>query len=146
MGYFSFLFSILTGFSSEELSNLQNIRGKPHINQTLLSPVQLYLTDLEQFSYHWTMAEVVSQSLSTVPSRSQCVDIVQNGICKYLVGLTVVPDSTAGVILCALSKLLDQVYILNENISRFLASLCYSLLYLFLTIEREDTEHMQKRS
>ncbi|KAK9396647.1 testis-expressed sequence 10 protein [Crotalus adamanteus] len=85
MGYFSFLFSILTGFSSEELSNLQNIRGKPHINQTLLSPVQLYLTDLEQFSYHWTMAEVVSQSLSTVPSRSQCVDIVQNGICKYLV-------------------------------------------------------------
>ncbi|KAM3823054.1 testis-expressed protein 10 isoform 3-T4 [Vipera latastei] len=145
MGYFSFLFSTLTGFSSEELSNLQNIRGKPHINQTLLSPIQLYLTDLEQFSYHWTMAEVASQSLSTVPSRSQCVDIVQSGICKYLVGLTVVPDSTAGVILCALSKLLDQVYVLNENITRFLASLCYSLLYLLLTIEREDTEHMQKR-
>ncbi|XP_063160324.1 testis-expressed protein 10 isoform X2 [Candoia aspera] len=145
MGYFSFLFSTLTGFSREELSNLQSIRGKPHINQTLLSPVQLYLTDLEQFSYHWTMAEVVSQCLSTIPSRSQCIDIVQSGICKYLVGLTVVPDSTAGAVLCAISKLLDQAYLLNENISRFLASLCYSLLYLLLTIEREDTEHLQKR-
>ncbi|XP_070583880.1 testis-expressed protein 10 isoform X2 [Erythrolamprus reginae] len=118
MGYFSFLFSTLTGFSSEELNNLQSITGKPHINQTLFSSVQLYLTDLEQFSYHWTMAEI---------------------------GLTVVPDSTAGAILYALSKLLDQVYVLNENTSRFLASLCYSLLYLLLTIEREDTEHMQKR-
>ncbi|XP_025023067.1 testis-expressed protein 10 isoform X2 [Python bivittatus] len=145
MGYFSFLFSTLTGFSREELSNLQSIRGKPHINQTLLSPVQLYLTDLEQFSYHWTMAEVVSQCLSTIPSRSQCIDIVQSGICKYLVGLTVVPDSTAGAVLCAISKLLDQTYLLNENLSRFLASLCYSLLYLLLTIEGEDTEHLQKR-
>ncbi|KAM6449316.1 testis-expressed protein 10 isoform 2-T4 [Liasis olivaceus] len=145
MGYFSFLFSTLTGFSREELSNLQSIRGKPHINQTLLSPVQLYLTDLEQFSYHWTMAEVASQCLSTIPSRSQCIDIVQSGICKYLVGLTVVPDSTAGAVLCAISKLLDQTYLVNENLSRFLASLCYSLLHLLLTIEREDTEHLQKR-
>ncbi|XP_062986937.1 testis-expressed protein 10 isoform X2 [Elgaria multicarinata webbii] len=145
MDYFSFLFSTLTGFSKEELNNLQNIRGRPHVSQTQLSPVQLYLTDLDQFSYHWAVTEVVSQCLSTVPSRSQCIDIVQSGICKYLVGLTVIPDTTAGSILCAISKLLDQACLLNENLSKFLASLCYSLLYLLLTIEREDTEHLQKR-
>ncbi|XP_053118812.1 testis-expressed protein 10 [Hemicordylus capensis] len=143
--YFSFLFSTLTGFSREELSSLQSIRGRPHISQSQLSPVQLYLTDLDQFLYHWAVTEVVSQCLSTIPSRSQCIDVLQNGICKYLAGLTVIPDSTAGSVLCAISKLLDQACLLNENLSKFLASLCYSLLYLLLTIEREDAEHLQKR-
>ncbi|KAJ7313512.1 hypothetical protein JRQ81_004949 [Phrynocephalus forsythii] len=143
--YFSFLFSTLTGFSKEELSNLQSIRGRPHISQTQLSPVQLYLTDLDQFSHHWAVTKVVSQFLSTIPSRSQCIDIMQTGICKFLVGLTVIPDSTAGSVLCAISKLMDQGSFLNENLYKFLASLCYSLLYLLLTIEREDTEHLQKR-
>ncbi|KAF7247625.1 hypothetical protein EYD10_06148 [Varanus komodoensis] len=185
--YFSFLFSTLTGFSKEELNNLQNIRGRPHISQTQLSPFHLYLTDLDQFLYHWALTEVVSRCLSTVPSRSQCIDIIQSGICKYLaeethqpcpnppdstlvypktpqflhqdimghfvkglaeiqVGLTVIPDSTAGSVLCAISKLLDQACLLNENLCKFLASLCYSLLYLLLTIEREDAEHLQKSS
>uniref|UniRef100_A0A6J0UMD4 Testis-expressed protein 10 isoform X1 n=1 Tax=Pogona vitticeps TaxID=103695 RepID=A0A6J0UMD4_9SAUR len=145
MDYFSFLFSTLTGFSKEELANLQSIRGRPHISQTQLSPVQLYLTDLDQFSHHWAVTEVVSQCLSTIPSRSQCIDIMQTGICKYLVGLTVIPDSTAGSVLCAISRLMDQGCLLNEHLYKFLASLCYSLLYLLLTIEREDTEHLQKR-
>ncbi|XP_066483185.1 testis-expressed protein 10 isoform X1 [Tiliqua scincoides] len=143
--YFSFLFSTLTGFSREELASLQSIGGKPHISQTQFSPVQLYLTDLDQFLYHWAVTEVVSQCLTAVPSRSQCIDILQSGICKYLAGLTVIPDSTAGSLLCAISKLLDQAYLLNENLSKFLASLCYSLLYLLLTIEKEDAEHLQKR-
>ncbi|XP_042329203.1 testis-expressed protein 10 [Sceloporus undulatus] len=145
MDYFSFLFSTLTGFSREELTNLQSIRGRPHISQTQLSPVHLYLTDLDQFSFHWAVTEVVSQCLSTLPSRSQCIDIVQSGICKYLAGLTVIPDSTAGSILCAISKLMDQGCLLNENLSKFLAALCCSLLFLLLTIEREDSEHLQKR-
>ncbi|XP_015261022.1 PREDICTED: testis-expressed sequence 10 protein [Gekko japonicus] len=143
--YFSFLFSTLTGFSKEELTSLQSIRGRPHISQTQLSPVQLYLTDLDQFLYHWAVTEMVSQCLSAIPSRSQCIDIVQSGICKYLAGLTVIPDSTAGSVLCAISKLLDQACLLNENLSKFLASLCCSLLFLLLTIEREDEEHLQKR-
>nr|XP_056713965.1 testis-expressed protein 10 [Euleptes europaea] len=143
--YFSFLFSTLTGFSKEELTSLQSIRGRPHISQTQLSPVQLYLTDLDQFLYHWAVTEMVSQCLSAVPSRSQCIDIVQSGICNYLAGLTVIPDSTAGSVLCAISKLLDQACLLNETLSKFLASLCCSLLYLILTIEREDEEHLQKR-
>ncbi|KAB0353258.1 hypothetical protein FD755_024031, partial [Muntiacus reevesi] len=43
--YFSFLFSTLTGV--------------PHVIQTQLSPVLLYLTDLDQFSHHWDITEVV---------------------------------------------------------------------------------------
>ncbi|TFK01888.1 Testis-expressed sequence 10 protein-like protein [Platysternon megacephalum] len=143
--YFSFLFSTLTGFSKEELTSLQSIKGKPHISQTQLSPVHLYLTDLDQFLHHWAVTEVVCHSLSTIPSRSQCFDILQNGICKYLVGLAVIPDSTAGSVLCAMSKLLDQACILSENLHKFLASCCYSLLYFLLTLDKEDAEHVRKR-
>ncbi|RMC15713.1 hypothetical protein DUI87_07916 [Hirundo rustica rustica] len=88
---------------------------------------------------------VICHSLSTIPSQSQCFDILQTGICKYLVGLVVIPDSTAGSVLCAINKLLDQACIISENLHRFLASCCYSLLYFLLTIDREDAEHLQKR-
>ncbi|NXC79007.1 TEX10 protein, partial [Cercotrichas coryphoeus] len=143
--YFSFLFSTLIGFSREELTSLQGIRGKPHISQTQLSPIRLYLTDLDQFLHHWAVTEVICHSLSTIPSQSQCFDILQTGICKYLVGLVVIPDSTAGSVLCAINKLLDQACIISDNLHRFLASCCYSLLYFLLTIDREDAEHLQKR-
>ncbi|XP_009323224.1 PREDICTED: testis-expressed sequence 10 protein [Pygoscelis adeliae] len=143
--YFSFLFSTLIGFSREELTSLQGIRGKPHISQTQLSPVRLYLTDLDQFLHHWAVTEMICHSLSTIPSQSQCFDILQTGICKYLVGLVVIPDSTAGSVLCAINKLLDQACILSENLNKFLASCCYSLLYFLLTLDKEDAEHVQKR-
>ncbi|KAB0340041.1 hypothetical protein FD754_023452 [Muntiacus muntjak] len=55
--YFSFLFSTLTGFSKEELTWLQSLRGVPHVIQTQLSPLLLYLTDLDQFSHHWDVTE-----------------------------------------------------------------------------------------
>ncbi|KAB1279738.1 Testis-expressed protein 10 [Camelus dromedarius] len=55
--YFSFLFSTLTGFSKEELTWLQSLRGVPHVIQTQLSPVLLYLTDLDQFLHHWDITE-----------------------------------------------------------------------------------------
>uniref|UniRef100_A0ACB8FUB1 Testis-expressed sequence 10 protein n=1 Tax=Sphaerodactylus townsendi TaxID=933632 RepID=A0ACB8FUB1_9SAUR len=61
--YFSFLFSTLTGFSKEELTSLQSIRGRPHISQTQLSPVQLYLTDLDQFLYHWAVTELTESEV-----------------------------------------------------------------------------------
>uniref|UniRef100_A0A8B9SW47 Testis expressed 10 n=1 Tax=Anas platyrhynchos TaxID=8839 RepID=A0A8B9SW47_ANAPL len=143
--YFSFLFSTLIGFSREELTSLQGLRGKPHISQTQLSPVRLYLTDLDQFLHHWAVTEMICHSLSTIPSQSQCFDILQTGICKYLVGLVVIPDSTAGSVLCAINKLLDQACILSENLHKFLASCCYSLLYFLLTLDKEDAEHVQKR-
>ncbi|KAB0353549.1 hypothetical protein FD755_023751 [Muntiacus reevesi] len=47
--YFSFLFSTLTGV--------------PHVIQTQLSPVLLYLTDLDQFSHHWDITEIHIVSL-----------------------------------------------------------------------------------
>lgn len=56
--YFSFLFSTLTGFSKEELTWLQSLRGVPQVIQTQLSPVLLYLTDLDQFLHHWDITEV----------------------------------------------------------------------------------------
>lgn len=61
------------------------------------------------------------------------------------VGLVVIPDSTAGSVLCAINKLLDQACILSENLHKFLASCCYSLLYFLLTLDKEDAEHVQKR-
>uniref|UniRef100_F6TRF7 Testis expressed 10 n=2 Tax=Ornithorhynchus anatinus TaxID=9258 RepID=F6TRF7_ORNAN len=143
--YLSFLFSTLTGFSGEELTWLQSIRGNPHISQTPLSPVRLYLTDLDQFLHHWAVTEAVCHSLSTIPSRIQCLDILQSAITKHLAGLAVIPDSTAASVLCVVSKLLDQACVLSETIQKFLASCCYSLLHFLLTLEKEDAEHVRKR-
>uniref|UniRef100_A0A8B9URN3 Testis expressed 10 n=1 Tax=Anas zonorhyncha TaxID=75864 RepID=A0A8B9URN3_9AVES len=135
--YFSFLFSTLIGFSREELTSLQGLRGKPHISQTQLSPVRLYLTDLDQFLHHWAVTE---HSFLLIPS------MMNSGIFVLIqVGLVVIPDSTAGSVLCAINKLLDQACILSENLHKFLASCCYSLLYFLLTLDKEDAEHVQKR-
>ncbi|XP_044796015.2 testis-expressed protein 10 isoform X2 [Bubalus bubalis] len=116
--YFSFLFSTLTGFSKEELTWLQSLRGVPHVIQTQLSPVLLYLTDLDQFLHHWDVTEV---------------------------GLTVIPDSTAGCVLGVICKLLDHTCVLSETLLPFLASCCYSLLYFLLTLEKGEAEHLRKR-
>ncbi|XP_044514217.1 testis-expressed protein 10 [Gracilinanus agilis] len=143
--YFSFLFSTLTGFSAKEMSWLQNIRGNPHISQTQLSPVLLYLTDLDQFLHHWDVTEAVCHNLSVIPARSQCLDVLQSAINKHMAGLSVIPDSTAGSVLCVVSKLLDQACVLTDAIYKFLASCCYSLLHFLLTLEKADAEHMRKR-
>uniref|UniRef100_A0A452FGW7 TEX10-like TPR repeats domain-containing protein n=1 Tax=Capra hircus TaxID=9925 RepID=A0A452FGW7_CAPHI len=116
--YFSFLFSTLTGFSKEELTWLQSLRGVPHVIQTPLSPVLLDLTDLDQFLHHWDVTEV---------------------------GLTVIPDSTAGCVLGVICKLLDHTCVLSETLLPFLASCCYSLLYFLLTLEKGEAEHLRKR-
>ncbi|XP_055461249.1 testis-expressed protein 10 [Psammomys obesus] len=123
--YLSFLFSIVTGFSKEELAWLQNLRGVPHVIQTSLSPVLLYLTDLDQFLHHW--------------------DITETAISKHLVGLTVIPDSTAGCIFGVMCKLLDHTCVVSDSLLPFLASCCYSLLYFLLTLEKGEAEHLKKR-
>lgn len=72
--------------------------------------------------------------------------VMNSGIFVLIqVGLVVIPDSTAGSVLCAINKLLDQACILSENLHKFLASCCYSLLYFLLTLDKEDAEHVQKR-
>uniref|UniRef100_A0A8I6AC27 Testis expressed 10 n=1 Tax=Rattus norvegicus TaxID=10116 RepID=A0A8I6AC27_RAT len=143
--YLSFLFSTLTGFSKEELAWLQNLRGVPHVIQTSLSPVLLYLTDLDQFLHHWDITEAVCHSLLVIPARSQSFDIMQSAISKHLVGLTVIPDSTAGCIFGVMCKLLDHTCVVNEALLPFLASCCYSLLYFLLTLEKGEAEHLKKR-
>lgn len=143
--YLSFLFSTLTGFSKEELAWLQNLRGVPHVIQTSLSPVLLYLTDIDQFLHHWDITEAVCHSLLVIPARSQSFDIMQSAISKHLVGLTVIPDSTAGCIFGVMCKLLDHTCVVNEALLPFLASCCYSLLYFLLTLEKGEAEHLKKR-
>ncbi|CAI9159169.1 unnamed protein product [Rangifer tarandus platyrhynchus] len=143
--YFSFLFSTLTGFSKEELTWLQSLRGVPHVIQTQLSPVLLYLTDLDQFSHHWDVTETVCHSFLVVPVRSQSFDVLQSAISKHLAGLTVIPDSTAGCVLGVVCKLLDHTCALSEALLPFLASCCYSLLYFLLTLEQGEAEHRRKR-
>ncbi|XP_070314522.1 testis-expressed protein 10 isoform X2 [Odocoileus virginianus] len=143
--YFSFLFSTLAGFSKEELTWLQSLRGVPHVVQTQLSPVLLYLTDLDQFSHHWDVTETVCHSFLVVPVRSQSFDVLQSAISKHLVGLTVIPDSTAGCVLGVVCKLLDHTCVLSEALLPFLASCCYSLLYFLLTLEKGEAEHLRKR-
>ncbi|KAL4825822.1 hypothetical protein H8958_011445 [Nasalis larvatus] len=143
--YFSFLFSTLTGFSKEELTWLQSLRGVPHVIQTQLSPVLLYLTDLDQFLHHWDVTEAVFHSLLVIPARSQNFDILQSAISKHLVGLTVIPDSTAGCVFGVFCKLLDHTCVVSETLLPFLASCCYSLLYFLLTIEKGEAEHLRKR-
>ncbi|XP_042551237.1 testis-expressed protein 10 isoform X2 [Dipodomys spectabilis] len=145
MDYLSFLFSTLAGFSKEELTWLQSLRGVPHVIQTQLSPVLLYLTDLDQFLHHWEIAEAVCHSLLVISSRRQSFDVLQNAISKHLVGLTVVPDSTVGCVFGVLCKLLDHTCVVSESLLPFLASCCYSLLYFLLTLEKGEAEHLKKR-
>lgn len=57
--YFKLAFLLKLGFSKEELTWLQSLRGVPHVIQTQLSPVLLYLTDLDQFLHHWDVTEVM---------------------------------------------------------------------------------------
>ncbi|XP_078394837.1 testis-expressed protein 10 homolog isoform X3 [Cetorhinus maximus] len=143
--YFSFLFSTLTGFSGEELTWLQNSSSNPHISQSQFSSVRLYVTDLDQFVHHWALTEVVCQCLSAIPSRIQCCDILQSAICKHLVNVHLLPDSTAGSILKAVGQLIDPAFIPNECLLNFLAGCCYSLLYFILTLERNSRGNAQKR-
>ncbi|CAG6015494.1 unnamed protein product [Menidia menidia] len=142
--YISFLFSTLTGFSSENLATLQE--DESALPSTPLSPLCLYPTPLEQFTHHWDVVEEVCHCLETVGSKSQCFDILQNGICKYLTKLDVVPDSMATGLLRAVSRLLDLSVLPVEPVVRFLSHCLLSLLALLLALQQEaPTETNHKR-
>ncbi|XP_030060961.1 testis-expressed protein 10 isoform X2 [Microcaecilia unicolor] len=144
--YFSFLFSTLAGFPEDELALLQGSKNSPHLSQTQVSPVGLYPTDLDQFAHHWAITKAVCYNLSTVPAQSQCYDILQSAISKHLAVLSVIPDSTAGSIVYAISKLQDHSTLLNDDTLKFLASCCISLLYFVMTLKKQEPEHVQKRN
>uniref|UniRef100_A0A8C5TFY2 Testis expressed 10 n=1 Tax=Malurus cyaneus samueli TaxID=2593467 RepID=A0A8C5TFY2_9PASS len=95
--YFSFLFSTLIGFSREELTSLQGIRGKPHISQTQLSPIRLYLTDLDQFLHHWAVTE--GRTLIFFHCCTQFWNIFKFGISWYkFFALSLIMVNAAGII------------------------------------------------
>ncbi|XP_047454705.1 testis-expressed protein 10 homolog isoform X2 [Mugil cephalus] len=142
--YISFLFSTLTGFSSEKLDALQEAEDDSTLPPSPISPLSLYLTPLEQFTHHWDVVEEVCHCLETLGSKSQCFDIVQNGICRYLTKLEVVPDSLAAGLLRAVSRLLDLSVLPVDLVLRFLSKCCLSLLALLITLQQEapaETNH-----
>ncbi|XP_029360486.1 testis-expressed protein 10 homolog [Echeneis naucrates] len=144
--YISFLFSTLTGFSSDKLASLQEAGDESALPCSPLSPLSLYPTPLEQFTHHWDIVEEVCHCLETLGSKSQCFDILQNGICKYLTKLAVVPDSMAAGLLRAVSRLLDLSVLPIEPVLRFLSQCCLSLLALLITLQQEaPTETNHKR-
>ncbi|XP_029957967.1 testis-expressed protein 10 homolog [Salarias fasciatus] len=143
--YISFLFSTLAGFSSESLANLQE--AEDATSPSPLSPLHLYPTPLEQFTHHWDIVEEVCHCLETLGSKSQCFDILQNGICKYLMKLAVVPDSMAAGLLRAVSRLLDLSALPLEPVLRFLSHCCLSLLALLVALQQEapaETNHKRE--
>lgn len=58
--YISFLFSTMTGFSSDKLASLQEAGDDYALSPSPLSPLSLYPTPLEQFTHHWDVVEVRS--------------------------------------------------------------------------------------
>lgn len=144
--FFSFLFSTLTGFSSDKLVSLQEAGDEEALPCSPLSPLSLYPTSLEQFTHHWDVVEEVCHCLETLGSKSQCYDILQNGICKYLIKLAVVPDSLVAGLLRAVARLLDLSVLPIEPVLRFLSQCCLSLMALLITLQQEaPTETNHKR-
>lgn len=145
--YISFLFSTLTGYSSKRLAFLQEAGDDSVLPPSPLSPLSLCPTSLEQFTHHWDVVEEVCHCLETLGSKSQCFDILQSGICKYLTKLGVVPDSMAAALLRAVSRLLDLSVLPVESVLRFLSQCCLSLLALLITLQPElpaETNHKRK--
>ncbi|KAM6967337.1 testis-expressed protein 10 homolog [Aplochiton taeniatus] len=145
--YISFLFSTLTGFSSDELATLQEAGDDSVLPPSPLSPLSLYPTPLEQFTHHWDVVEEVCHCLESLGSRSQCFDILQNGVCNYLSSLVVVPDSMAAGLLRAVARLLDLSFLPSETLLRFLSHCCLSLLSLLGTLQQDapsDTNHKRE--
>lgn len=145
--YITFLFSTLTGFSSKRLAFLQEAGDESVLPPSPLSPLSLYPTLLEHFTHHWDVVEEVCHRLESLGSKSQCYDILQTGISKYLTKLGVVPDSLAAVLLKAVSRLLDLSVLPIESVLRFLSQCCLSLLALLITLQPElpaETNHKRE--
>ncbi|XP_020792928.1 testis-expressed protein 10 homolog [Boleophthalmus pectinirostris] len=143
--YLSFLFSSLTGFSSEKLSMLQDTAEECVLPLRTLSPLSLHPTPAEHFKHHWDIVDEVCLCLENLGSKSQCFDVVQNGMLRYLAKLRVIPDSTAAALLKAMTRLRDRSVVPSEPVLRLLSLCCLSLLALLTTLQQETPETNQKR-
>lgn len=143
--YISFLFSTLVGFSSEQLAALQGSRDECALPLSALSPLSLHPTPTEHFKHHWDIVHEISHCLENMGSKTQCFDILQNGMLRFLTKFRVVPDTTVAGLLKALSRLIDLSVPPNEAVLRFLSQCCLSLLSLLITLQQETPETNQKR-
>ncbi|KAK7881072.1 hypothetical protein WMY93_032322 [Mugilogobius chulae] len=143
--YLSFLFSTLSGFSSEKLSSLQDTVDECAVPLGALSPLRLHPTPTDHFKHHWDIVDEVCLCLENLGSKSQCFDVMQNGILRYLAKLRVIPDSTAAALLKAVTRLRDRSVVPSEPILRLLSLCCLSLLALLTTLQQETPETNQKR-
>ncbi|KAI4881546.1 hypothetical protein NFI96_014884 [Prochilodus magdalenae] len=134
--YLSFLFSTLTGFSSESLRVLQQADDEGLLASSALSPLSVFTTPLEQFTHHWDVVEEVCHCLETLGSRAQCFEILQNAIAKNLCGLVVVPDCVCAAVLRCIPRLLDLNFLPSDTLLRFLSDCCLSMLSLLLQLEQ----------
>lgn len=64
--YISFLFSTMTGFSSDKLTSLQAASDDYVLSPSSLTPLSLYCTYLDQFTHHWDVVEVCSLLSHTI--------------------------------------------------------------------------------
>lgn len=143
--YINFLFSALVGFSSERLAALQGSADECALPLSALSPLSLHPTPAEHFKHHWDIVDEISICLENMVSKSQCFDIMQNGILRILTKFRVLPDSTAAGLLKAMSRLIDLSVQPSEPMLRFLSQCCLSLLALLITLQQETPETNQKR-
>lgn len=145
MDYISFLFSTLVGFSSERLAALQGSGDECALPLSALSPLSLHPTPTEHFKHHWDIVDEISLCLENMGSKSQCFDIMQNGVLRFMAKLRVVPDSTVAGLLKVVSRLIDLSVLPSEQVLRFLSHCCLSLLALLITLQQETPETNQKR-
>lgn len=143
--YINFLFSALVGFSSERLAALQGSAAECALPLSALSPLSLQPTPAEHFKHHWDIVDEISICLENMVSKSQCLDLIQNGILRFLAKFRVLPDSTAAGLLKAMSRLIDLSVPPSEQVMRFLSQCCLSLLALLITLQQETPETNQKR-
>ncbi|XP_016387574.1 testis-expressed sequence 10 protein homolog [Sinocyclocheilus rhinocerous] len=134
--YLSFFFTTLTGFSSEMLQALQDTDEDSLLPSSILSPLSVFATTLEQFLHHWDIVEEVCHCLDTLGSRAQCFDVIQNAIIKNLCGLVVVPDCVCAAILRCVPRLLDVNFLPSDTLLHFLSDCCLSMLNLLLQLEQ----------
>ncbi|XP_062841389.1 testis-expressed protein 10 homolog isoform X2 [Trichomycterus rosablanca] len=136
--YLSFLFSTLTGFSSEVLQTLQpdDEDDDSLLPSSSLSPLNVFSTPLEQFTHHWDVVEEVCHCLETLGSRTQCFEILQNAIVENLRALVVVPDCMCAALLRCIPRLLDHNSLPSDMLLAFLSDCCLSMLCLLLQLEQ----------
>uniref|UniRef100_A0A671MCD1 Testis-expressed sequence 10 protein homolog n=1 Tax=Sinocyclocheilus anshuiensis TaxID=1608454 RepID=A0A671MCD1_9TELE len=123
--YLSFFFTTLTGFSSEMLQALQDTDEDCLLPSSILSPLSVFATTLEQFLHHWDIVEVFLSIFFI------CQSFSPPSVC----GLVVVPDCVCAAILRCVSRLLDVNFLPSDTLLHFLSDCCLSMLNLLLQLE-----------